>query len=295
MKLVRYGEAGHERPGLWVDDPAGSPRILDVRGMAYDIADYDAFFFSRHGLARVAALARENRRKEIPADAARLGPPVARPGKIICVGKNYADHAREFDAVIPESPVLFSKATTSLHGPFDDVIIEANAEHTDAEVELAVVIGRPTFRVSEDEAPGCIAGYSIVNDITDRKAQREGVQWFRGKSFDTFCPMGPWLITPDELPAPIALTLRSRLNGMPLQEGRTDAMLFGVARLISFISRNISLEPGDVIATGTPAGVGFARQPPTLLKPGDLIECEIEGIGTIANRVRARVPVDSAG
>ena len=287
MKLVRYGEAGHERPGLWIEHD-GPPRILDVRGVAFDIVDYDAHFFSHHGPARVAALARELRRKEIPAAGVRLGPPVARPGKIICVGKNYADHAKEFDAVIPSSPVLFSKATTALNGPHDDILIHRDATTTDAEVELAVIMGRRATRVKERDALDYVAGYTVLNDVTDRTAQKQGQQWFRGKSFDTFCPVGPWMITPDEFDIACGAALVSRLNGSTLQTGHTRDMMFKLPYLISFISQSISLESGDVIATGTPAGVGFARNPPVHLRPGDEIECEIEGLGTITNRIAVR-------
>ena len=286
MKLVRYGERGNERPGLWIDDPAG-PRILDVRGMAYDIADYDAFFFAHHGPARVAALSRETKRKEIPAAGVRLGPPIARPGKIICVGKNYADHAKEFDAAVPTSPVLFSKAGTTLNGPFDPVSIQRDATATDYEVELAMVIGTTARGVSETDAPRHIAGLTVLNDITDRHAQKQGLQWFRGKSFDGFCPLGPWLVTPDEIDLTAPRSLISKLNGHEMQNGNTRDMIFGIAALISFISRDITLEPGDIIATGTPSGVGFARTPPVLMQPGDEIECTIEGIGTIRNRIVA--------
>lgn len=285
MKLVRFGRPGHERPGLWFDDGEGA-QILDVRGMAFDIADYDAFFFSRHGLARVAALLRENKCKTIPAASVRLGPPVARPGKIICVGKNYSDHAKEFDAIVPTSPVLFSKAVTSLSGPFDPIMIQPGAATTDAEVELAVVIGSRACRVTETETLQYVAGYTVVNDVTDRQAQKEGQQWFRGKSFDTFCPMGPWMITTDEFDAGQNAELTSRLNGDVLQRGNTRDMMFNIPYLISFISRTITLEPGDVIATGTPSGVGFARNPPVLLKNGDEIECEVKGIGAIKNPVK---------
>jgi len=287
MKLVRYGEPGRERPGLWIERPDGAV-ILDVRGMAFDIADYDAFFFSRYGIARVAALARETRRKEIPASSVRLGPPVARPGKIICVGKNYADHAREFDAVVPASPVLFSKAVTSLLGPYDDILIDGKADTTDAEVELAVVIGQRATNVREADAMHFVAGFCVLNDVTDRAAQREGQQWFRGKSFDTFCPLGPWLLTADAFDPGRGARLHSRLNGAGMQSGHTRDMMFGVPFLISYISRSITLEPGDVIATGTPSGVGMSRNPPLYLNPGDLIECGIEGIGTIANRIATR-------
>jgi len=287
MKLVRYGEPGRERPGVWLDDPT-NPRILDVRGMAYDIKDFDAFFFSHHGLARVAALARETKRKDISAAGVRLGPPVARPGKIICVGKNYADHAKEFDAVVPTSPVLFSKAATSLNGPFDAIRINPDATSTDYEVELAVVIGSVARGVSEARALHHIAGVTVLNDITDRHAQKEGQQWFRGKSFDGFCPIGPWLITVDTLNPGTAIPLVSKLNETVMQHGNTRDMIFSVASLISYISRDITLEPGDIIATGTPAGVGFARNPPVFLKNGDIIECTIEGIGTIRNQIVAQ-------
>jgi 2,4-diketo-3-deoxy-L-fuconate hydrolase len=287
MKLVRYGEPGRERPGVWIDDPA-NPRILDVRGMAYDIKDYDGFFFAHHGIARVAALARETKRKEIPAVGVRLGPPVARPGKIICVGKNYADHAKEFDAVVPTTPVLFSKAVTALNGPFDHIHIKPEATSTDYEVELAVLIGTIARGVSEARAWDHIAGVTVLNDITDRHAQKEGQQWFRGKSFDGFCPMGPWLVTTDAFDLGSATPLVSMLNGTVMQNGNTRDMMFSVAQLISFISRDITLEPGDIIATGTPSGVGFARNPPVLMKHGDVIECAIEGIGTMRNQIIAQ-------
>ncbi|HMP89063.1 MAG TPA: fumarylacetoacetate hydrolase family protein [Kiritimatiellia bacterium] len=287
MKLVRFGPPGRERPGLLLD-VNGSPHILDVRGMAFDIEDYNRHFFTHHGIERVAALSREPNRKLIEASRVRLGPPIARPGKIICVGKNYADHAREFDSVVPTSPVLFSKATTTLIGPHDSIVVNDGDTSTDAEVELAVVIGREAVRVSESEAMHYVAGFTVLNDVTDRRAQKEGMQWFRGKSFDTFCPMGPFLVTADELEIDRGTALRSRKNGETLQDGHTRDMIFTVPYLISFISRSITLEPGDVIATGTPAGVGFARNPPVFLNPGDTISCEIDGIGQLANNVTLR-------
>ncbi len=288
MKLVRYGEPGRERPGVLLDDPNSALAILDVRAMAYDIADYDGFFFARHGVERVAGLLREHKRKLIPAAGVRLGPPVARPGKIICVGKNYADHAQEFDAQLPASPILFGKASTSLNGPCDPIIVEPGTATTDAEVELAVVIGTRTTRVSAGEAPACIAGCMVLNDVTDRHAQKEGHQWFRGKSPDSFCPVGPWLVTPDEFNPLADVALCSRLNQETLQQGETGRMIFDIPHLIAFISRTITLEPGDIIATGTPGGVGFARNPPVYLKPGDEICCTIEGLGTTRNRVVER-------
>lgn len=283
MKLVRFGQPGEERPGLLLDDG----HILDVRAMAFDIYDYDSHFFETYGLQRVAALAREAGRRCISAHNIRLGPPIARPGKIICLGKNYADHAREFDAEIPTQPVLFNKATSAIIGPFDPVILPAGAETCDVEVELAVVIGRRMKRVGEEQALSYVAGYMILDDITDRVAQREGKQWFRGKSPDTFCPMGPWLVTADEIGDPQKLALRSRINDTILQDATTADMIFSVARVLAFISATITLEAGDVVATGTPGGIGSARTPPVLLHPGDVIELEITGLGRQRNEVRA--------
>lgn len=286
MRLVRFGPPGRERPGLWLDRD-GDAAILDVRAMAYDIADFDERFFARHGLARLRGLLAEPNPRLVPARGVRLGPPVARPGQLVCVGKNYADHAAEFDAEVPTAPLLFAKATSSLIGPEDPIRIPAGFREVDAEAELAVVIGAPARRVTEHEALHRVAGYTVLNDVTERAAQREGKQWFRGKSFDTFCPLGPWLVTTDEVPDPQDLAVRSRRNGQPLQDGHTRDMLFPVARLIAYISATQTLYPGDVIATGTPAGVGFARRPPVLLTGGDVIEVEVERLGRLRNAVVA--------
>lgn len=285
MKLVRFGEPGRESPGLWLTD-RGQPEILDVRAMAGDIADYDPHFFGHWGLDRLRGLLREKVQKRRPAAGLRLGPPVPRPGSIICIGKNYADHAAEFDGAVPAAPLLFSKAATSWIGPHDPILIPPGFQTVDAEAELAVVMGRTARHVTETDALAHVAGYSALNDVTERTAQREGQQWFRGKSFDTFCPCGPWLVTPDEAGDPQDLRVCSRLNGQTLQDGHSRLMLFSVARLIAYISRTMTLEPGDVIATGTPAGVGFARKPPILLKAGDLIEVDVERIGSLRNPVR---------
>lgn len=286
MKLVRFGEPGRERPGVWLED-RGSAEILDVRAMAYDIADYDAHFFTHWGPDRLRGLLAESRQARLPAAGRRLGPPVAPPRHIICIGKNYADHAAEFDGTLPAAPLLFAKAGGSFAGPHDDIRVPPGFDDVDAEAELAVVIGRRVHAITEGDALGAVAGYTALNDVTERAAQREGQQWFRGKSFDTFCPCGPCLVTADELGDPQGLRVASRLNGKVLQDGHTRQMIFGVARLIAYISRTLTLEPGDIIATGTPAGVGFARKPPVLLKPGDLIEVEVERIGVLRNPVTA--------
>lgn len=284
MKLVRFGDPGCERPGLWLED-GGAPELLDVRAMAFDITDYDAHFFKSGGLDRLRGLLREKAQKRRPAAGVRLGPPVARPGALICIGKNYADHAAEFDGAVPTAPLLFAKATSCITGPHDPILIPPGFSSVDAEAELAVVIGRRAARVPEAEALNHVAGYTALNDVTERTAQREGQQWFRGKSFDTFCPCGPFLVTPDELGDPGQLRVGSRLNGQLLQDGHTRQMIFSVANLISYISQTLTLEPGDLIATGTPSGVGFARKPPVLLKSGDVIEVDIEKVGALRNPV----------
>lgn len=285
MKLIRFGAPGQERPGLWLED-RGEPEILDVRSMAFDIADYHAHFFAHGGVARLRELLKETNQKRLPAAGVRLGPPVARPSQIVCVGKNYADHAAEFDAQVPTAPILFAKSPTTLIGPHDPIVIPPGREQVDAEAELAVVIGPVARGLDEASALDAVAGYTALNDVTERALQREAGQWFLGKSCDTFCPLGPWLVTPDEVGDPQNLRVASRLNGQPLQEGHTRAMLFRVARLLAYITTYLTLQPGDVIATGTPAGVGFARKPPVFLRPGDHIEIEVERIGVLRNPVQ---------
>ena len=284
MKLVRFGPPGEEKPGVWLENEAA---ILDVRGTAFDIRDYDSHFFTHHGLQRLHNLLAEPRRKLVPAKGVRLGPPLAQPGKVVCLGKNYLDHAREFDNQIPARPILFSKAVSSIVGPFDPIRLPRDSRIVDGEVELAVVIGRTTRHVSESEAMNCIAGYTILNDVTDREAQREAGQWFRAKSVDTFCPLGPFFVTPDEIPDPQALKLYSKVNGKTLQESNTSDMIFKIPQLISFISATITLHAGDLIATGTPGGIGSVHQPPVLLKGGDTVETGIEGIGVQISPVQS--------
>lgn len=284
MKLVRYGEPGQERPGLWLEDRA-EPEILDVRGMAFDLADYNAHFFAHGGVNRLRGLLAETRQKRIPARGLRLGPPVARPSQIICVGKNYADHAAEFDAQIPVAPILFAKSPSSLIGHEDTIHRPAGCNQLDAEAELGLIIGRTARGLSEANALDVVAGYTCLNDVTERSLQKSAGQWFLGKSADTFCPLGPWLVTPDACGDPQQLRVTSRLNGAVLQDGNTRHMLFPLARLLAYVTSFLTLQPGDVMATGTPAGVGFARKPPVFLQPGDRIEIEIAGVGVLRNPV----------
>jgi 2-keto-4-pentenoate hydratase/2-oxohepta-3-ene-1,7-dioic acid hydratase in catechol pathway len=218
---------------------------------------------------------------------AKVCPPVPRPGKIICIGLNYRDHAIESGMAIPEIPVTFSKFSTCLVGPEDSVVIPRGSEKTDYEAELAVVIGRLAKDVPKAKAYHHIFGYSCFNDVSARDFQFADGQWQRGKSCDTFAPMGPFVVTMDEIPNPQNLGIRLRLNGETMQNSRTDQLIFGVPELIEFLSSVITLEPGDIIATGTPPGVGFARKPPIFLKPGDRMEVEIDGLGVLANPVSA--------
>ena len=213
--------------------------------------------------------------------------PVPRPGKLICIGLNYRDHAAESKMAIPERPVVFSKFSSSVIAPGEPVIVPASSSQVDYEAELAVVIGRQAKTVSADRALDYVLGYTAVNDVSARDFQFADGQWLRGKSCDTFAPMGPWIVTRDEIPDPHRLAIKLVLNGKKMQDSNTDQLIFGVPALIEFLSETITLEPGDVIATGTPAGVGFARKPPVFLRPGDKMEVQIEGIGTLNNPIAA--------
>jgi 2-keto-4-pentenoate hydratase/2-oxohepta-3-ene-1,7-dioic acid hydratase in catechol pathway len=282
MKLIRYGEPGREEPGIILDDG----RRLDVGGQ---FSDYDEGFFALGGLEALQAWVEAGcpDAEEIPPEA-RLGPPVERPSKIVCVGKNYLDHAKEFGEGIPTEPVLFMKATTSWSGPYDDVVNPAGATKLDYEVELAVVIGRTASSVKEEHAMDHIAGYSVFCDYSERAYQKEmGGQWTKGKSCDTFGPMGPWLVPASAVADPQGLRLWCKVNNELRQNGWTGDMLFGVRHLVSYISRFMTLLPGDVIATGTPAGVGMGMKPPRYLAPGDCVELGIEGLGEMRQRVVA--------
>lgn len=276
MKLVRFGEKGKERPGVWMDDG----RILDVRELAFHIEDFDGHFFANHGLAQLTALLKDPGARYVDAEGVRLGPPIARPSKIICVGANYAAHAKEFGHDIPEEPILFSKATSAINGPYDPIVLPAESAVVDSEAELAVVIGREARNVSRDDALDYVAGYTILNDVTERVVQKTNVQWFRGKGFETFCPIGPFLATSDELDGLSSMRVWQRCNGRELQNGNTADMMFNVPFLIEYISQGMTLLPGDVISTGTPPGIGSARTPAILMSEGDVIEIGVDGLGT---------------
>jgi acylpyruvate hydrolase len=218
-------------------------------------------------------------------DTVQLGAPVPRPGKLVCIGLNYRDHAAESKMPLPERPVVFSKFTTSVVGPGDPIVIPPSSQKVDYEAELAVVIGRRIKHGTREEAARAILGYTIVNDVSARDFQFGDGQWQRGKSCDTFAPMGPWIATADEIADPQQLKIGLRVNGRTLQSSNTSQMIFGAVDLVAYVSETITLEPGDVIATGTPSGVGFARQPPIFLAAGDVVDVEIDGLGVLSNPV----------
>ncbi len=274
MRLIRFGPRGEERPGLWREG-----RIVDLRGSFPDMPDIGRRFFEEGWLDRAA----QCRDSGVPMEV-RLGPPVARPQKLICLGKNYEEHAREGGFKTPEAPLLFCKTANALNGPFDPVIMPRSSGQIDWEVELAVVIGKAGKRIPRNRALEHVAGYTVMNDVSAREAQFRQSQWFRGKSFDTFAPLGPMLVTPDEIGDIGNLRLTARVNGETMQDGTTRDMIFGIDAIIADISEDMTLVPGDVISTGTPAGVGIFRDPPVTLQAGDEVECVIEGIGALRNR-----------
>lgn len=280
MRLIRFGEQGAERPGLLLAD-----------GTRVDASrfgeDWDERFLGSEGLARLAAWAGRHAAAapRVP-ESVRLGPCIARPSKIVCIGLNYADHARETNAKIPDEPIIFFKATTALCGPEDDLVLPRGSVKTDWEVELAVVIGRRTRYVTEAEADACVAGYALHNDYSERQDQLERCgQWSKGKSQDTYAPLGPFLATPDEVGDPHALRLWLKVNGQTKQDSSTEQMVFRVPTLVSYLSRFMTLLPGDVISTGTPPGVALGQDPPVFLKAGDLVELGIDKLGCQRQRV----------
>jgi 2,4-diketo-3-deoxy-L-fuconate hydrolase len=282
MKLIRHGQSGQEKTGVILADG----RRLDVSA---EFPNYDEAFFASDGIARLSAWLEANAASapEVAA-AVRLGSPVARPSKIICIGLNYRDHAAESGMAEPAEPVVFFKATTALTGPDDGVVIPRDSEKTDWEVELGVVIGKTAKYVSYDDALSHVAGYVLHNDYSERAWQLErGGQWVKGKSADTFAPLGPWLATADEIADPHALHLWLSVNGEKKQDGNTANFIFNIPHVISYLSGFMTLLPGDVISTGTPAGVGFGFNPPQYLKPGDVIELGIDGLGTQRQVARA--------
>jgi 2,4-diketo-3-deoxy-L-fuconate hydrolase len=282
MKLIRFGRPGGEKPGLLLPD--GSRADASAFG-----SDWDEAFLGGDGLARLAAWAK-GRAASLPRvpDGERLGPPIARPSKIVCIGLNYADHARETGAKIPDEPVIFFKATTALSGPDDDLVLPRGSSKTDWEVELAVVVGRRARYVTPEEAPAHVAGYALHNDYSEREHQLErGGQWSKGKSQDTFAPIGPFLATPDEVGDPRSLEMWLTVNGQQRQRSSTAQMVFDVPTLVSYLSQFMTLLPGDVISTGTPPGVGLGLNPPVFLKAGDVVELGIEKLGQQRQRVVA--------
>ena len=279
MKLLRYGPSGHEKPGLL--DSSGI--IRDLSGVIPDLRG-DAL--SAAGLAKLAALDPLG----LPAVAGhpRLGPPVSGMMNFVCIGLNYADHAAETGAAIPKEPIVFLKSLGALCGPNDDVMIPKGSVKTDWEVELAIIIGSTAKCVSEDAAMDHVAGYAVCNDVSEREWQIErGGTWDKGKGCDTFGPLGPWLVTKDEVPDPRDLAMTLDVDGVRMQDGSTRTMIFGVRHVVSYVSHFITLHPGDVISTGTPPGVGLGKKPPMFLKAGQSMRLSIQGLGEQVQRTVA--------
>jgi 2,4-diketo-3-deoxy-L-fuconate hydrolase len=274
MKLIRFGEAGKEKPGVHID------------GKNYDVSrfikDFDELFFGNGGIEHLGWMLAQHKNMLplVPANT-RIGCPVAKPSKILCIGLNYAVHAKETNAALPTEPILFMKSTTAVTGPNDAIMIPKNSVKTDWEVELAFVIGKRASYVSEENAMDHVAGYCLHNDVSEREFQLErGGTWDKGKGCDTFAPLGPWLVTKDEIPDPHNLRLWLKVNDQMMQDGNTDDLVFNIPYLVSYLSQFMTLLPGDIVSTGTPAGVGLGFNPPVYLKPGDTVELGIDGLGT---------------
>jgi 2-keto-4-pentenoate hydratase/2-oxohepta-3-ene-1,7-dioic acid hydratase in catechol pathway len=279
MKLLRYGDAGRERPGILAAD--GTTR--DLSGIIPDIAG-EALLPA--GIEKLRAL--DTAKLPRVSEPVRLGPCIGNVGKFICIGLNYSDHAAESGMTVPREPIIFMKATSAICGPNDNVVIPRSSEKTDWEVELGIVIGKAAKYVNQDKAFEHVAGYCVVNDVSERAFQLEGTgQWVKGKSADTFGPIGPWLVTADEVPDPQRLGLWLEVNGKREQDGTTATMVFGVAYLVSYLSKFMSLQPGDVISTGTPPGVGAGKKPPVFLRPGNSMRLGVEGLGEQRQKVVA--------
>ena len=283
MKLLRYGPPGQERPGLL--DAGGH-----VRDLSEHIDDLAGEVLTPAGLSLLRKLdpATLPLVPGVPQRDLRLGPCVAQVGKFICIGLNYADHAAESGLPVPQEPVVFAKWTSAISGPDDPVLIPRNSVKTDWEVELGVVIGEGGAYIEEADAMRHVAGYCVVNDVSEREWQLErGTQWDKGKGCDTFGPIGPWLVTADEVPDPQQLPLWLEVDGHRYQDGNTRTMVFGVAQIVSYLSRFMSLQPGDIISTGTPPGVGLGQKPPVYLRPGQTMRLGIEGLGVQTQRTEA--------
>jgi len=279
MKLIRFGQFGHETIGI------------ELNGRRYDLSefgeDYNELFFNSNGLSRLRDFVEENSStlREIPREA-RLGAPIARPSKMVCIGLNYLDHAAETGAEIPKEPIIFLKSTTAIVGPYDEIMLPKHSQKTDWEVEFGVVVEKTGRYVSEADAMAHVAGYLLINDVSEREFQLErGGTWDKGKGCDTFAPMGPYLVTRDELSDISNINLWLEVNGQRYQHGNTRNLIFSVPQLISYVSQFMTLLPGDVISTGTPAGVGLGCHPPVYLKDGDVVELGGDGLGTAKQAV----------
>ena len=282
MKLIRFGKQGEEKPGIQLDNG----NLIDVSSKFHD---YDEKFFSSEGLENLKEWLHENQESAPKLDnSVRLGPPIARPSKIICIGLNFKDHAEESGFDTPDEPVIFGKATSALSGPNDDIVIPKGSEQTDWEVELAVVIGKRASYIEESEALNHVAGFVLHNDVSERSFQKDrGGQWIKGKSADTFAPLGPFMATADEIDDLNNMKMWLKVNGEQMQDGNTSNLILGVQHVISYLSQFMSLLPGDVISTGTPAGVGMGMSPEKYLNPGDVVELGIDCLGSSKQNVVA--------
>jgi 2-keto-4-pentenoate hydratase/2-oxohepta-3-ene-1,7-dioic acid hydratase in catechol pathway len=273
MRIVRFGEPGRERPGVLTSEG----RLLDATPL---VADWTGEHLDPSSLTSVSESL--DKLPVVDTEAVRLGPPIGRPGKIVCIGLNYSDHVAESGATLPDEPVVFMKDPSTVVGPHDSVLVPRGSQKTDFEVELAVVVGRPIrYAASADEALACVAGYATSNDLSEREFQLErGGQWDKGKSCETFNPLGPWMVTADEVPDPQALALELWVNGRNMQSSTTAEMVFGVGEILRYLSQFMVLRPGDLVNTGTPAGVALGQPDRPYLRKGDILECSISGLGT---------------
>ena len=274
MKLIRFGEKNKEKPGIQLDNDLR----IDVSSF---IDDYDENFFYKIGIKKLRSWLNKNKEKcPIIDNNIRIGPPISRPSKIVCVGLNYAKHAAESGMKIPDEPVLFFKSSSAITGPYDPIVIPKNSSKTDWEVELAIVMGKRASYVSKEDALNYIAGYVLHNDVSEREFQIErSGQWVKGKSCDSFAPIGPFIATADEIENPNNLNLWLKVNGEEMQNSNTSDFIFNIEEVVSYISQFMTLMPGDIISTGTPFGVGLGLNPPKYLKEGDIVELGIEGLG----------------